>query len=158
MTAKVLAFALGCPCVGVNTLDVIASQVPAGAEHSGARTWAILDAQRRQLFAAAYQRERDSLTAIVPVQIINQTDWLTGLRSGDIVTGPGVAAVAKQLAANPDVRLVAEAYWQPDALAVARLGRRMLAAGQTTDAWRLAPQYYRLSAAEEKARIQPPAV
>ncbi|HUE69420.1 MAG TPA: tRNA (adenosine(37)-N6)-threonylcarbamoyltransferase complex dimerization subunit type 1 TsaB [Pirellulaceae bacterium] len=60
-TAKTLAYALGCDILGVDTLDAIAAQVPgdvAGAvAGDGARELhAVIDAQRRELFLAWYER------------------------------------------------------------------------------------------------------
>jgi tRNA threonylcarbamoyladenosine biosynthesis protein TsaB len=154
MTAKALGYTLGRPCVGVNALEVIATQIPPNYPGASARTWAILDAQRRQLFVAAFRRTTKSLETVVPTQIMNQADWLAGLQTADLVTGMGIAGIRKQLAPRSDVQIAEEGLWRPHAETVARLGRTLLESGAPSDPWRLAPQYYRLSAAEEKARNQ----
>src|SRR5205823_153504 len=49
-TAKAFAYAIGAEVVGVNTLDALAAQ----ALPSPSPLWAILDAQRQELFAAKF--------------------------------------------------------------------------------------------------------
>src|SRR5258707_1343424 len=51
-TAKTFAYAVGCQVLGVNTLEVIASQSPPECS----LLEVVLDAQRQQLFAAALDR------------------------------------------------------------------------------------------------------
>src|SRR5262249_41581863 len=46
-TAKTLAYAIGAQVIGVNTLQAIAAQAPSETY----RLWAIVDAQRQQVFA-----------------------------------------------------------------------------------------------------------
>jgi tRNA threonylcarbamoyladenosine biosynthesis protein TsaB len=158
MTAKALGYALSRPCVGVNALEVIATQIPPSHPAVNARTWAILDAQRRQLYVAAFQRKADSLDTVVPTQIMNQADWIASLQSADLVTGTGITSVHKQLASLPGVHIAEEGLWSPHAATVAQLGRKKLESGEKGDPWKLVPQYYRLSAAEEKARGGPGAL
>ena len=49
-TAKTLAYAVGAEVIGVNTLDVIAHQAPSMTSP----LWSIMDAQRKELFAAKF--------------------------------------------------------------------------------------------------------
>lgn len=158
MTAKMLAYALGRPCLGVNTLDVIASQVSVEAVGANAHVWAIIDAQRNQLFAASYQRKGHQILPLEPTRIIDRSVWLEGLRPGDFVTGPGLAQLRAKLSAVAPLQIAEETTWRPTAAAVGRVAAKLLGTQYDTDAWRLRPQYYRLSAAEEKARNLPPAV
>src|ERR1051325_5032976 len=51
--AKVFAYAVGCQILGVNTLEAIACRAPREA----GTIWVVLDAQRQQLFAAAFLRD-----------------------------------------------------------------------------------------------------
>src|SRR5690606_26963117 len=51
-TAKTFAYAAGCEVLGVDTLEVIAQQAPVSSD----TLWAVLDAQRSQLFAARFER------------------------------------------------------------------------------------------------------
>src|SRR5262245_21398293 len=56
--AKSFAYAVGAQIVGVNTLAVLAAQAPPSA----APLWTVMDAQRRELFAARFtdSERRDS--------------------------------------------------------------------------------------------------
>jgi tRNA threonylcarbamoyladenosine biosynthesis protein TsaB len=145
-TAKTLAYAVGAEVVGVDTLSVLAAQAPV----DGAPLWAIVDAQRQELFAAKMVNsvgpipKGASETHIVPV-----TDWLAGLAAGDRVTGPALKRLHERL---PDgVHAVAEEYWQPTAGGAGRLAWSLYQQGHRDDLWKLTPLYLRLSAAEEKA-------
>jgi tRNA threonylcarbamoyladenosine biosynthesis protein TsaB len=158
MTAKTLAYALNRPCMGANTLDVVASQAAATSLPDGTRLWVIMDAQRRQLFAAAYQSLGGVFSPLRATHVIDQSAWLANLQSGETVTGPGVTAIRSRVPEGLGVQFVDQTHWQPNAVAVARLAHQQFTTGKQTDAWNLMPQYYRLSAAEEKARSSSPAV
>ncbi len=143
--AKTLAYAVGCEVIAVGTLDAIAAQVPPPID----RVWAVLDAQRQQVFAAEFQR--DSAGELVPQSgpaIIDNDAWLASLEPGDWVTGPALGKLATRLPAG--VNVVELNQWEPRAATVGQLGWRRYSAGQRDDLWRLVPRYYRRSAAEEK--------
>lgn len=155
-TAKTLAYAVGAGVIGVNTLDVLSAQ--AGVTAPGP-LWAILDAQRQELYAAKFNappgqaaegaRQRTTPeTRIVPAEA-----WLAELRPGDWVTGPPLTRLRPRLPAG--VFAATEADWQPLAAAVGRVGWHAHCNGQRDDLWQLTPQYYRASAAEEKAATRP---
>jgi tRNA threonylcarbamoyladenosine biosynthesis protein TsaB len=151
-TAKTLAWAVGAEVIAVNTHDVIARQAPAEA----ASLHAIVDAHRNQLFAACYERDpRQQLHRTDPTQVIDISTWLDRLKSGDWVCGPGLRRVRSQVPSG--VLLADEAASVPDAVQVGRVALDLYRAGHRDDLWELAPQYYRASAAEEKAppRKQP---
>jgi tRNA threonylcarbamoyladenosine biosynthesis protein TsaB len=144
MAAKAFAYATGCQLVAVNTLEVIASRI---AMRYG-EIWAVLDAQRQQLFVAQYGLQAGQVTELSPTQLVSARDWLAGLPSGTKVTGPGLRRWAELL---PDhVNLVPEPLWAVQASQLGRLARQRHACGQTADLWTLIPRYYRPSAAEEK--------
>ncbi len=140
-TAKTFAYAVGAEVIGVNTLAVIASQAP----QADGPLWVVMDAQRQELFAAKFDAER---RLIGETQIISQNEWFSVLAPGDLVTGPGLRRVQSKLPAG--VKAVDEAKWQPLAATVGQLGWRDFCAGRRDDLWKLLPQYYRPSAAEEK--------
>jgi tRNA threonylcarbamoyladenosine biosynthesis protein TsaB len=143
--AKTIAYAVGGEVVGVDTLEVLASQVPA----SPAPLWAIIDAQRNELFAARSVERFDGLPLVDrEPAIVAVDDWLAALHEHERVTGPALAKLASLL--PPTVRAVPEEYWQPSAAAVGKLAWQKHLAGSRDDFWRLAPKYYRASAAEEK--------
>lgn len=148
MTAKTLAYALGCACLGVNTLEVIAGQI-AHTTPADSRLWSIMDAQRQQVFSAAYAGN-DATRCLRPTTIADNTAWLTDLRPGDIVTGPGLVTLEGKVAAIAGVTIAPREAWFPRAATVGQVALAKFKAGQRDDCWGLAPQYYRLSAAEEK--------
>ncbi len=145
-TAKTLAYASGAELVGVETLATIA----ANKESSGGRLWAILDAQRQELFAACFEQEwQTSETGLPVTQILSSEEWLKQLRAGDFVAGPPLAKLSDRLPAG--VEAVDPQFWAPQAATLGRLGFAAYQLGQTIDPMQLVPNYYRKSAAEEKA-------
>jgi tRNA threonylcarbamoyladenosine biosynthesis protein TsaB len=141
--AKTFAYATGCQLVAVNTLEVIASQV---AVDSGS-IFAVLDAQRQQLFVGHYRRE-GQLRELDRAQIVNARDWVASIPQGALVTGTGIRAWISMLPAG--VNASAETTWPVQADQLGRLAVERHARGQTVDRWKLVPNYYRPSAAEEK--------
>jgi tRNA threonylcarbamoyladenosine biosynthesis protein TsaB len=145
-TAKTLAYVLGCDLVAVNTLSVIAQQTPAEIE----RVWAVVDAHRQQLFVAQYNRnEAGEMIVEQSTVIVDVAGWAEGLQPGDAVMGPGLKRLSGRLADH--VRVVDASLCDPQAVNVGILAKRMHDAGHRDDFWKLVPQYFRQSAAEEKA-------
>ena len=145
-TAKAFAYAVGAEIVGVNTLDVLALQAP----QASSPLWTIMDAQRQELFAAKFEIERCRWNYDVEWRhgSFHKMQWLAGLQAGDRVTGPALRRLLPRLPAG--VIAVPEELWQPTAAAVGKLAWQSYQAGQRDDVWKLAPAYYRPSAAEEK--------
>lgn len=144
--AKSLAYAIGAEVFAVGTLDVIARQTPAEFD----RVYPVLDAQRQQLFVAAFCRDTDDWVATSSMQIVDADPWLASLPSGATVIGPGLARLYDRIPAG--VRMVCDARWTPRAATVGQLAHRRYLCGERHDLWTLDPQYGRDSAAEEKAR------
>jgi tRNA threonylcarbamoyladenosine biosynthesis protein TsaB len=169
-TAKILAWAAGCPLVGVNTLEAIASRaatskaeaphpgpLPAGegAGGEGIRSPALsrgggsivvaLDAQRQQVFSARF-----SIAGAwtPPGEVVDATAWLASLEPGDIVTGPALERLVDRLPSH--VTVAARDRWAPDVTAVGEVARRAFLAGQRDDPFQLVPLYLRRTAAEEQ--------
>ncbi|HEY2827315.1 MAG TPA: tRNA (adenosine(37)-N6)-threonylcarbamoyltransferase complex dimerization subunit type 1 TsaB, partial [Pirellulales bacterium] len=93
-TAKLFAYAIGAEVMGVNTLEVIAAQAP--AEISA--LWAVLDAQRAQVFAGRFQREAvSSWRWDRHVALIDNTAWLASLSPGEAVSGPVLEKLKEQI-------------------------------------------------------------
>ena len=145
-TAKTLAYAVGADVIGINTFAALAAQAPPAP----GPLWAILDAQRQELFAAKFAAQtRDAIPIDCETSIVRQDAWLAGLQPGDRVIGPALRRLAHRL---PDeVVVVPDAFWQPMAEAVGRVAWHAYQAGRRDDLWKLAPNYYRPSYAEEKA-------
>jgi tRNA threonylcarbamoyladenosine biosynthesis protein TsaB len=145
-TAKTFSYAVDAEVIGVNTLEALAAQAPTAS----APLWTILDAQRQELFAARFIADDDNRMHIDrETCVIAQDAWLADLRPGDRVTGPALSRLAPQLPAGVDV--VSAEHWQPMASAIGAVAWKTYCAGRRDDLWKLAPQHYRSSAAEEKA-------
>jgi tRNA threonylcarbamoyladenosine biosynthesis protein TsaB len=148
-TAKTLAYATGAKLVGVHTLAALAAAVA-----STEPVWAILDAQRQELFAACFPLGWQNDANFVPETSVLSIDaWLAQLRAGDLVTGPPLEKLSSHL--PPGVLAASSSMWQPNAEVVARLGLAALRRSEVTDPLQLVPRYFRTSAAEEKAQSRP---
>jgi tRNA threonylcarbamoyladenosine biosynthesis protein TsaB len=149
--AKTFAYAVGAQLIGVNTLEVIAEQ----AAHFQRPLWAVIDAQRQELFAGKFVAGGDARLgqANSETRIISQAAWLAALEPGDHVTGPGLRRLVASLPAG--VKVVEQALWQPTAATLGRIALRDYQFGRRDDLWKLVPKYYRPSAAEEKAAQHP---
>jgi tRNA threonylcarbamoyladenosine biosynthesis protein TsaB len=146
-TAKTLAYAVEAEVIGVNTLCTLAAQAPP----SQSPLWTITDAQRQELFAAKFAvGDNLDVRALHDTAIILQDSWLAELQPGDRVVGTALKRLAPRLPA--DIESLAEEYWQPMAIAVGQVAWQSYQAGKRDDVWKLAPNYYRLSAAEEKLK------
>jgi tRNA threonylcarbamoyladenosine biosynthesis protein TsaB len=144
--AKALAYATGAKLVGVPTLSTLAASVPIGKS----RLWAILDAQRQELFTACFD-DSEPLTAKSDpkVTILSIEAWLSQLQAGDTVVGTPLKKLAERLPAG--VEIADPSSWVAQAEMVGRLGIAVFLAGKLSDPMQLVPNYYRKSAAEEKA-------
>ena len=135
----------GADLVEVHTLAAIAARV----ETPHQRLWAILDAQRQELFVAQFQSNWQQQTDRMPeTRIVNINTWMQNLQPGDTVSGPPLQKLADRLPAGTVIE--AAEHWKPNAVQVGRLGFMTHRCGQTVDAIQLVPRYYRKSAAEEK--------
>ncbi|MCA9143661.1 MAG: tRNA (adenosine(37)-N6)-threonylcarbamoyltransferase complex dimerization subunit type 1 TsaB [Planctomycetaceae bacterium] len=144
-TAKVFAYATGASVVAVNTLEVIAAQ----SSMVSCNLWAVMDAQRQQVFAAEFAvSDNGRPEPVIPTQIIDNDVWLEQLVTCNRVTGPGLSKLAKHLPHG--VQVVSDAAWAPQAITLGHLAFLKHQSGARTDFWTLAPQYFRKSAAEEK--------
>jgi tRNA threonylcarbamoyladenosine biosynthesis protein TsaB len=149
-TAKAFAYAVGAQVLGVNTLEAVAFAVP--PEAFPLRV--VMDAQRRELFAATFARdEQGRVTFAAPTHIVAADDWLAGLRPGESVAGPGLERLAAAL--PPGVIALPRELWHPRAAAVGQLALEHHAAGRRDDVFQLTPNYFRKSAAEEKRMAAP---
>jgi len=148
-TAKTLAYVTHASLLAVDTLAVIANQAPRSTDDP---LRVVMDAQRRQLYAATFQPDSlAGLRVIEPVAIVDESQWLETLPSGARVTGPGLARMQSRL--RPDVLVVDKSRWEPTSASVAQWAWKRYQAGQRDDLWSVLPRYYRPSAAEEKAGV-----
>lgn len=150
MTAKAFAYAVGARIVGVDTLATIAAQAPADA----LRVAAAVDAQRGDVYAAQFSRDKvgAALTRVTPIEIVAADRWLQSLQPRTLVSGPAIVKFAPQIPSGCAV--TERETWFPDATTVGQLAAERSAAGELDDVWQLAPLYLRRSAAEEKRDAQ----
>ena len=143
--AKTMAYATGAKLAAVPTFPSLAAGCPGDVEH----VQVIMNAQRQELFVGRFQRATATeWTETQPLGIENAATWQAQLGPTDVVTGPGLEAIADSVAQH--CRVLSPASWQPQARWVGRLGLRYLQAGQGVSCWDLQPLYVRKSAAEEK--------
>ncbi len=144
--AKTLAFAVGCPLFGLDSLEAIARNAPDDAR----MVVAVNDAQRGDLFAADFARDAagEPLRRIRPTRLERADTWPSTLAAGTVVLGPPLGRAEPSWPASV-TRDHSRGY--PDALLLLDLTRERIAAGPPDEAWFLEPAYVRRSAAEEKA-------
>lgn len=143
--AKTFAWATGAALVAVDTFACIAENAPDDV----GRLFVIGDAQRGDLYVGEYARgDSGAFARAGPIRIIPAEDWCRSRSATDVVTGPGVEPYSDLLAGH--CRVLPAEFREPRAAIAARLGERMLAAGDTADPFALEPFYLRKSAAEEK--------
>jgi tRNA threonylcarbamoyladenosine biosynthesis protein TsaB len=144
VAAKTFAYAVGAKLVGVHTLAGLAYPIAAS------RVWTILDAQRQELFVANFSEDASSDFRLEPTtSIMAIDDWLRSLQSNDVVTGPPLQKLRPLIPAG--VAIAPEEAWRPSAEAVGRLGLVKFDRGELISPLELVPDYFRKSAAEEKA-------
>jgi|GEM_PF-472877 len=160
-TAKTFAYAADAKLVGIHTLAAIARPLVGGSiqqkgssppgdfgqQGSCGRLWAILNAQRQELFVASFE-PASPLPPVPTTQVMGISAWLDLLEPGDRVTGPPLEKLASLLPEG--VQSAEERWWQPAAVMVGQLGIALAQQGGAVSPMQLTPQYYRQSAAEEK--------
>lgn len=168
-TAKSLAYGLGVPVIGLDTLEVIHLQVEAASSFSQQtpairNVHAMLDAYRGQVFV----KSKDRLAQYSETRVLDILDFLDGCRRSDsdpashAMVGPGVSRLRsfmeRELDAGDLRDWIAKVSWfgeqefEPNATFVARLGLQIWARGGQIEPFALLPNYFRGSAAEEKAK------
>lgn len=163
-TAKVFAHAVGAEIMDVDTLEVLAAQCPPAQppQADASELWAVMDAQRGELFAARFQSEnRETWTMVTPTHVVPRDTWYAQIDAHAAITGLGLRGLEQRIAptgpsSNTSAGRLPGAYvtppesWAPRAETVGRLALLRYAAGQRCDVWHVLPRYFRLSAAEEK--------
>jgi tRNA threonylcarbamoyladenosine biosynthesis protein TsaB len=155
--ARCFAYATGAGVLGIDSLAVLAAQVPcrpvaavsaADAARYSSGLWSILDAERGQLFAARFRPGWSGWLEDVPPHILHADQWLRGLEPATCVTGPALERLRDRLPVH--VSAAPPTAWTPQAVTVGQLAARWHRQGQRGNVWSLAPRYLRPSAAEEQ--------
>ena len=147
--AKTLAYALGKPLAGFDSLEAVARNAPASA----LAVSAIGDAQRGDLYAADFARDRPGapLVRTAPTRVVSLDQWAAALPDDAFVLGPALAVerLATRIPAHlnrpddPDAQC-------PDPARLAELAREVWQSGRRDEVMFLEPVYLRRSAAEEQ--------
>ena len=149
--AKTLAYALGCPVLGIETYQAIAAQVSeAGLLPEGIKSLSVIgDAQRGDLFLARFElTDSGNWQRQGEYQIVPGETWLQEQPADAVIAGPGVTR-CRSLATQASL-LDAPASVQPTASMIAQLARLRYEQSDVDDAWTISPIYLRPSAAEEQ--------
>jgi tRNA threonylcarbamoyladenosine biosynthesis protein TsaB len=144
MSAKALAYAVGCALLGVETFAAVAGQAPADAD----RLDVLGDAQQDKVYVQPFVRGPAGWKAAGALAVRPFAEWLAGRAADARVTGPGLHKWAARLPAG--VPVVDAAAWDPRPASVLRLTLARYRAGERDDVWALEPLYLRPSAAEEQ--------
>jgi tRNA threonylcarbamoyladenosine biosynthesis protein TsaB len=151
VVAKTLAYARSIPVIGVNTLEVIASQCAHHATSLGlVNISALMDAQRRELFVQSFRVELSGeLRPISEVEIVPFATYAASVGTNCLMTGEGLTAL---IGAIPDQQILVapKSLWRCNAPAAGVLGLKKYKSEPHGDFWSLLPIYHRPSAAEEK--------
>ncbi|HTO94796.1 MAG TPA: tRNA (adenosine(37)-N6)-threonylcarbamoyltransferase complex dimerization subunit type 1 TsaB [Bacteroidota bacterium] len=141
--AKGLTFARGIPLAAVPTLEALALHAAAtDALEPGTRLLAALDARRNEVYCQMFDVATGG-----PVPAGDPRDLtLEALRAelGGVawaVTGDAAAKITEAFAPGMSLRAVSAAARACSAVAVARIGERLLAAGRVEDPAVLEPRY-----------------
>ena len=146
MSAKALAYAVGCPLLAIDTFAAVASQAPDDVPS----LHVLADAQQGKIYVQGFRREAPGAEFVpaTALAIRPAAEWLAGLGEGDCVSGPGLRKYARGL--PPGVRLVEEPWREPRPEGLLRVGLARLARGERDDLWAVEPLYLRPSSAEEQ--------
>lgn len=146
--AKTLAYALNCPLVACNSLEVLAAGVASAEKWSRARDiCAIIEAQRGEYVMGRFRILRPwtfeavNRPTIASAQTLDDESW-----GEAILTGPALFHWTPQ---RP-VRLSSCDLWQADPCVLAQLAQHQLQRGISHDPFALVPEYFRPSYADEK--------
>jgi len=150
-TAKVMAQALRIPVVGVPSLDLVASPL----RHSGRTIVAVLDARRREVFAARYQPVPGGVQRIseygvhAPAELV--ADLLADVTQhphGLLLAGDGVARFPDEFAALDHAEVAGPEYAAPSVAALVALATARAEREEFELPGELRPLYLRQSDAE----------
>jgi tRNA threonylcarbamoyladenosine biosynthesis protein TsaB len=130
-----LAFGLGIPVVGVNTLEALAADTP------GERILATLDARMGEVYLAAFERQSERLQPILPAGVY-RPDALPTLEGEWVGVGSGLQAHPKALAQTYRFAHTEPGRF-PHAVGVLKVARPRFLAGEAVAADRLELLYLR---------------
>lgn len=145
-TVQGLAFAGGKPCVGVSSLETLAS----GCLPWPHAIWALMDARKGEVYVGRYRETGGRLERLVPECILPLNEALPPVDVPRLFVGDGAERHRERIRAvlGDLADFVPPERNFPRAGTVARLAQPLLEGGQGVDAGRLTPRYLRQSDAE----------
>jgi tRNA threonylcarbamoyladenosine biosynthesis protein TsaB len=147
MSAKTLAYAIGCKLYAIDTFAAIAAQAPAEV----LAVDVIADAQQGRVYFQPFVRgsTRAAWQAAAALGITTLDMWLERRSEQAWISGPGVDIFAARL---PTDRLVEAVHRQAHPGSLLALAWARHRHGQTDEVYAVEPLYLRASAAEEQWR------
>ena len=142
MSAKTMAYVVGCPLVALDSFAVIAEQSPATCR----RIDIISDAQKEAVYVQGFVRDGEHWKASDELRVVEFAQWLAGRDPVAWVGGPGVTRYRDRLPS--DIAVTPAESWSPALDSLLALAVRRLDAGERDDAFSLEPLYLRASSAE----------
>ena len=145
-TAKGLALALGCPLLGVSSLQCLAMQLP----FTQMPVCVMLDARKQEVYSCLYRWESGFPRAISEEQVVKPEKLLAEITGDTLFVGNG-ALVYRSLIVR---QLASRAHFAPDFLNLPRAGAAAVLAlsewqaGRTFSPDEMMPSYLRPSEAE----------
>ncbi len=153
--AKGLAFAGGYRLVGIPTLDALALVAPPTER----RVCAVLDARKREVYAALYEREGETVARCGEPCAIDVERLALAVGGPCAFIGDAVESYGEvfRRVLGPEARLLPSTTHPPSAVTVARLAAIRLRASRTgDDVATLAPSYVRPPEAELTQSLHSP--
>ena len=150
--AKTLAYLLHWEAAAVPSLEVLVENV--NPDVIGVQTACPLrDARRSTVYGTLFRREGDAWEAQTGVMVKSPKEMASQLPPDTLVFGSGARAYPETFGPDNEHGLLTPERDMEEgrAEAVARLGARLIARGETTPPMQLEPRYYRRTAAEERA-------
>ncbi|MBM3997561.1 MAG: tRNA (adenosine(37)-N6)-threonylcarbamoyltransferase complex dimerization subunit type 1 TsaB [Planctomycetes bacterium] len=143
MSAKTLAYAIGCPLIAINTFEAIADHAVGFATPAAANLDVIDDAQQGKIYAQRFGLHPE------PLMILPMAMWLESALAWNVaVAGPGLDKFGPTLPAA--LRQLSSELWRPRPESLLRLGLARMLRGERDDPFAVEPLYLRASSAEEK--------
>lgn len=157
--ARALAQAVGVKLVRVPTVDVLACNA-LSLHPSRQHVVVLLDAQRRQVYAAVFDRVDDAYVRRGELRVGDPAVLLADCPTPCAALGEGIAyhrrTIESRLAEDgaPAIEILPEATWPAQAEYVLRIGRQLARQGAYVPVNELLPIYVRLPEAEERWRAR----
>ena len=147
--AKGLCLAAGKELVTVSTLEALAARLP----FTRLPVCAVLDARKREVYAALYDTATGVPVELVPPRAIAPAQLAReGASAATIYTGDGATAYRELLAGNSTAQFAPLPCARPDAGTIGWLALSKLEQGQTADLDAVEPEYLRAPSARPVAR------